>query len=548
MVLKSLKATRPSWVWLLAALVLAGGFKAGLQITGSVPFNADEAVVALMARHILQGENPIFFYGQAYWGSLDAWLVSIGFRIFGDQLWVLRLVQGLLYTCTLITTAWIGRLVFNNHRVGLLAVWLLVIPTVTVSMYTTVGLGYGEVLLLGNLILLIGLKIGGQLQSSRMPAWYYWLSLGFVSGLGFWALGLTLVYTVSIAIYLIAALYRFHKAFKLRWPNWWPTVAATLGGAFLGSLPWWIYAFEQGFGRLLEELAGGGIAGVEGLPWFAQIGQHILNFIVFGSTAIFGLRPPWTFDLLGLPLVPFVVAFWLAVITSAAKEVRRGDRKPEKLVLLGIPGILIFAFVFSPFGADPSGRYFLPLATPLALFAGKLISDLKVVYGNIVLGMIALILIHNLWANVDGMLRFPPGITARFDVVTRVNQRTIYDLISFLKQKQETRGYTNYWVAYTLAFLSKEQMIFIPRLPYRTDFAFTLRDDRYVPYDAIVTSSPRAAYITTNFPDLDQYLRDGFRDLGVLWKEAQIGDFHVFYDLSVHVAPDQIGLGFDSPP
>jgi hypothetical protein len=52
----------------------------------AVPFNADEAIVALMARHILQGERPIFFYGQAYMGSLDAYLVALGFLLFGQQI------------------------------------------------------------------------------------------------------------------------------------------------------------------------------------------------------------------------------------------------------------------------------------------------------------------------------------------------------------------------------------------------------------------------------------------------------------------------------
>jgi hypothetical protein len=37
-----------------------------------LPFNSDEAIVGLMARHMLQGERPLFFYGQAYLGSLDA--------------------------------------------------------------------------------------------------------------------------------------------------------------------------------------------------------------------------------------------------------------------------------------------------------------------------------------------------------------------------------------------------------------------------------------------------------------------------------------------
>ena len=60
---------------LLGALLINVALKAALLYADVVPFNADEAVVALMGRHILQGERPVFFYGQAYLGSLDAWLV-----------------------------------------------------------------------------------------------------------------------------------------------------------------------------------------------------------------------------------------------------------------------------------------------------------------------------------------------------------------------------------------------------------------------------------------------------------------------------------------
>ena len=117
-------------VLLGTALLVAAGFKLALVVQGRVPFNADEAIVALMARHILHGERPIFFYGQAYMGSLDAFLVAAGFRLFGEQVWVIRLVQALIYLGTLITTAALGRRAFASRRVGALAVLLLAGPTV----------------------------------------------------------------------------------------------------------------------------------------------------------------------------------------------------------------------------------------------------------------------------------------------------------------------------------------------------------------------------------------------------------------------------------
>lgn len=99
----------PDWVYLPGILLLAGGLKIWLVFSGVVPFKTDEAVVALMARHILQGEAPIFFYRQAYMGSLYAWLTAMGFALAGESDWVLRIVQSLLYLGVILTKILLGK-------------------------------------------------------------------------------------------------------------------------------------------------------------------------------------------------------------------------------------------------------------------------------------------------------------------------------------------------------------------------------------------------------------------------------------------------------
>src|SRR5512135_2261797 len=79
----------PSLLVIIAAII----FKLILLAANTVPFNGDEGVVALMARHILQGERPVFFYGQAYLGSTDAWLIAFSFSLLGQSVLAIRLVQ-----------------------------------------------------------------------------------------------------------------------------------------------------------------------------------------------------------------------------------------------------------------------------------------------------------------------------------------------------------------------------------------------------------------------------------------------------------------------
>jgi hypothetical protein len=155
---------------------------------------------------------------------------------------------------------------------------------------------------------------------------------------------------------------------------------------------------------------------------------------------------------------------------------------------------------------------------------------------------VAVLLGFHLWGIIDSAVRNPPGITTQFDPVARIDTGSYGELAAFLETQGERTGYTNYWVAYPLAFFSQEDLIFVPRLPYHQDFRYTARDDRYVPYDDIVDDSPRVAYVTTNHPALNDVLRTGFGARGVTYSEADVGGFHVFYGLSERVTPEMIGL------
>src|SRR5258708_5414913 len=51
----------------------------------------DELEVGLQAEHILRGELPLYYFGQAYLGSLDAYLAALIFRFTGPAVWAMRL-------------------------------------------------------------------------------------------------------------------------------------------------------------------------------------------------------------------------------------------------------------------------------------------------------------------------------------------------------------------------------------------------------------------------------------------------------------------------
>lgn len=540
---------------ILLSLLIGVGFKIWLIISNYLPFNADEAVVALMARHILGGERPIYFYGQSYMGSLDAYLVAGGFALFGQKVSVIRAVQVLLYIFTILTTSYLATRISRTPLSGALAASLMAIPNVNMSLYTSVSLGgYGEMLLIGNLILITAIKLGEQIQQSfgQSIVWL-WFSLGFLIGLGFWVFSLTLVYSVPAYLYLIWEIRKYIQlpdrkqglsSLKKALTKW---LFASGIGLLLGAVPCLIFILQAGLQGMLKELSGSAIAGVEKLPWISLIPRRIINTVVLGMSAAVGLRPPWEVRWLALPLAPLALATWTGSAIHAYSSLKRAplsniDNNKNNLVFFGVVITLLAGFTFTPFGADPSGRYFLPVSIILVLFAAHWLVELGEILGKKIWLICFGISLFHFWGTLEAIKSPPGGLTTQFDAVTWIDHSKDEELIQFLSENNLTRGYSNYWVTYPLAFLSGERLIYLPRLPYHLDFRYTSRDDRYKPYQVLVAQADRIAYITTKHPDLDDYLREKFSLKGITWKEVRIGDYQIFFQLTQVVSPEELGL------
>jgi hypothetical protein len=420
------------------------------------------------------------------------------------------------------------------------------------------------------------------------------MGLGFLTGLGLWAFGLTLVYSIPAVIFLVFVIWKSKAAragVKRLAYLVLPCALMAIGFA-AGALPWSIYAMQNGLGELIGELTGSAIAGVEHAGIMEIVAKHTINLILFGGTVVAGLRPPWGVEWLALPLMPFALAFWTGVgvftigllrksifplysIDLSSLLVRARHQPPREvrenvpshpensqnctqsnqllsppnriqdgiLLLLGVGLTLVLGFIITPFGADPSGRYFLPLSVILALFASFTVIKLREIFGSWVLGVVILIISFNLWGNLQAAYNFPPGLTTQFDAETRLDHRYDPALIDFLEDHGEWRGFTTYWISYPLAFLSEERLIFRPTLPYHGDFRYSPRDDRYLPYSQEVDAAEKVAFITGNQPALEKRLRAGMSGIGVTWQEKVIGDYHIFYQLSRRVNPEELGLG-----
>lgn len=79
--------TRCVWLGVLGFLLVRGVY----LWAGGRAVDADEAIVGLMARDILRGGHVVYYWGQTYMGSLEAYTASVFFLFLPAVDWVLKL-------------------------------------------------------------------------------------------------------------------------------------------------------------------------------------------------------------------------------------------------------------------------------------------------------------------------------------------------------------------------------------------------------------------------------------------------------------------------
>ncbi|MHB8596793.1 MAG: ArnT family glycosyltransferase [Ktedonobacteraceae bacterium] len=202
----------PLWLCLLAALLLRVWL---IVRTGGV-IDGDEALVGIQAERILHGEFPIYFYGQPYMGSLEAYLVALLFALFGASVWTLR-VEPTLLSLLIIWLTWklagiladMANLAPHLKRCFMtIAVLCAVVPPLydAVIELRTLG-GYIEtfVFMLWLLLSVVQLVRRWTMQVSRRELALRWAGIGLLIGLGFWVNSLIISAVITSALWIFGA-------------------------------------------------------------------------------------------------------------------------------------------------------------------------------------------------------------------------------------------------------------------------------------------------------------------------------------------------------
>ena len=195
---------RPILAISLAALTVAA--RLPFLVTGKIAFDSDEAVEGLMARHVLTGELPAFFWGQAFKGVPEVYVSAGAFALFGSKVVVLKSVTLAFFAAYVALNFLLVDKLVSRWMAVASSLLLILAPPALVFWSLDASAEYVLVMLLGTTLLL--LTPASREPRPGDPAMLsFWA--GLVIGLGLWIHQLFSVYLVPLAWLAIAR------------ANWW---------------------------------------------------------------------------------------------------------------------------------------------------------------------------------------------------------------------------------------------------------------------------------------------------------------------------------------
>jgi 4-amino-4-deoxy-L-arabinose transferase-like glycosyltransferase len=438
---------------------------------------SDEALVGLEAKRILtRGQFPIFDYGEERGGALFDYIVAPFFALFGVSNLVFKAVATVVSLFLVYLIYILARRV-GGDRVGLLALAFAALAPPFFIMWSVHGAAeYLIMMVFGTAALVLGDDIVFSKGLDRPPPspLRHHLThslLGLVMGIALWASPLAISFVA--AVWIVLFLHDRRCFFRT-------TFLAFLLGLFVGSLPVILFNTIPEF-RAASGLAdssnwvsytslfsaGGSLwSSFKELPaTLVQVARVSLPIVLGGSL--------WEYET-GWPrrlATAVLMGFWIvAVLFAIGARLRfwSGDEGNRRWTLTSIDAPLLMSvlavlvFTLSQYRwlvSEP--RYLLPIFALLpiagALFIDWLVSQ-KLVFAYPIFGVVlALSLATTIW--------FSPSLDPDHGLWPKDEK-----LLDYLVDQVIQHPIADFWIAYSTAFETDEQVIPVPISYYKFGF------------------------------------------------------------------------------
>jgi hypothetical protein len=420
--------------------------------------NADEAVVGLIARHVLDGELTTFYWGQAYGGSQEALLTAPLFWVAGSSWLALRAIPLALDVVAVLLVWRVGRRTIGE-RAGVVAACLFWIwpPFVLFQLVHQQGF-YASNVVYCALLLLLALRLVERPDRSRVGLF------GLVLGLAFWQTAQIVPVAAGVIGWIV-----WKQARRLR--RLWVAVPF----AVLGALPWIVWNARNDW----ESLS---------MPDYGDKAHSLRLLASPVLPMMVGLRAPFSAQL----LLPRALAYLIYVgLIAAFVYGAFKARRTSSSILYVVAAVFPFVYMISPKTVFSLGtpRFIVVLGPVLAL----LLAQVATTYARaaLILALAGVVSVVTL-QRMDAWFRqarppttYAKGFGARQAV--QAVPRDLGSLVSALDTLGLKHVYADYWLAYRLDFDTRERIV-----AAESRFAAIpsgQEDVRYRPYERAVRRS-----------------------------------------------------------
>jgi len=504
------------FVAMAAAFVLRFDFMRGAHYV----IDGDEAIVGLMAKHILSGERiPTFYYGQSYMGSLEAIFAAGAFAMFGISGFVLQCVP-LAFGLILVPLVFLLGRECSGRTSAWIATALTAVPPVGLLLWSAKARGgFIEIVVIGAVVLLLtSWYLRSRALNQSLPGW-----IGLYGGLGWWVNNQIVYFLIpagcAIAIHLFQGLIDEHFSARA-WRGVLRIVSIGLVAFFVGGSPYWAYNITHNFPSL----------GMFHLATWEEMGDHFDGLISTALPILIGSMHFWE----SKPILPNSIAMYSSVYISliviafvmslrARRIGTRGEGLRREVVFLLVGFLLVSCIVFSisTFGwLVQAPRYLLPMYVGLFVLLGAGIECIarlsQLLAASVAIAMLGLNLISGYYPK-----QAVPG-----EPVVFAGERVARDhhpIISRLKALGITTIRTNYWIGYRLAFETNEEITFsMFQAPHQI---------RIPRYEEKISEAERNELPLVVVSSETPLVRSALKMSGYRFVDERVGEYTLFRDL-----------------
>lgn len=457
----------PKWVPIAALVALSFAFRLP-PLVNAAATNSDAAIVGLQAIHIGRGELSFFLFGSHYQTSVDSFVAAIFFFILGATPRALILSA----LCGHVAVTLFSYAILTRHLSALRAfalALLLVFTPAAIHSYALYPPREASIAITFAALFCLD-------RASGEKTWKLALGCALAS-LACFADPYAFVFMPAVAVMaLFATLDSDADSIRKR-------IGAALVGGGLGAIPIAILFSQSpskqgelgiGLDRIVHNTQ---ILTESCLPWllsttpFAAV--HMMDYAPW-------IAPAWFRPLQWLGAISFCVALVAAVYFSVArstdKPLRRIGLAGAATTLVTLLGFFTSVMVMDHFSMRYLASILLVAPLSLAPLAARVSGR------SLPLGLAP----YLISAAVGGWVSYGPDVSGITIVREPSSSTDDYRLGAELRARDVHFAIADYWVAYRLTFLYREDPIVIPSHESQ---------DRYAPYRAAFAAAPRYALI-----------------------------------------------------